>query len=129
MIRSALARKSFIVAAVSLCMLGATSAWAQVSSDCPTTYAALKAALDSAVQTETSGLNLHMWASVVARDGSVCAVAFSGNTSASQWLGSRVISAQKANTANLFSLDNTSSSNGSGAATGLSLSTANLYSA
>jgi len=40
-----------------------------------------------------------------------------------------VISAQKANTANAFSLDSTSSSNSSGATTGLALSTANLYSA
>ncbi len=45
------------------------------------------------------------------------------------WPGSRVISAQKANTANSFSLDSSSASNGSGAAAGLSLSTANLYSA
>jgi uncharacterized protein GlcG (DUF336 family) len=70
-----------------------------------------------------------MWATVVARDGTVCAVAFSGTNNGSQWLGSRVISAQKANTANLFSLDYTSSSNGSGSSTGLALSTANLYSA
>src|SRR5204862_3525278 len=41
----------------------------------------------------------------------------------------RVISAQKANTANAFSLDSTSNSGGSGQATGLALSTANLYSA
>jgi uncharacterized protein GlcG (DUF336 family) len=40
-----------------------------------------------------------------------------------------VISAQKANTANAFSLDSSSSSNGSGQAAGLALSTANLYSA
>jgi len=43
--------------------------------------------------------------------------------------GSRVISAQKANTANLFSLDASSNSSGSGQAKGLALSTANLYSA
>jgi uncharacterized protein GlcG (DUF336 family) len=40
-----------------------------------------------------------------------------------------VISAQKANTANAFSLDSSSSSNGSGQASGLALSTANLYTA
>jgi len=39
----------------------------------------LKAALDAAVQTETSGLNNHMWATIVNRDGIVCAVAFSGS--------------------------------------------------
>ena len=58
-----------------------------------------------------------MWATIVNRDGIVCAVAFSGLDRDDQWPGSRVISAQKANTANAFSLD------------GLALSTANLYSA
>ena len=80
-------------------------------------HAELKTALNSAVQTETSGLDLNMWATVVDRDGIVCAVAFSGKDRGDQWPGSRVISAQKANTANAFSLD------------GLSLSTANLFSA
>ena len=92
-------------------------------------YTALKAALNAAVATETSGLNLHMWGTIVDRDGIVCAVAFSGTDRGAQWPGSRVISAQKANTANSFSLDNTSASGGSGSPTGLALSTANLYSA
>jgi uncharacterized protein GlcG (DUF336 family) len=92
-------------------------------------YGALKAALDSAVAAETSGLNFHMWATVVNRDGVVCAIAFSGTDRGAQWPGSRVISAQKASTANSFNLDRTSASNGSGAAAGLALSTANLYSA
>jgi uncharacterized protein GlcG (DUF336 family) len=56
-----------------------------------------------------------MWATIVDRDGIVCAVAFSGNDRGNQWPGSRVISAQKANTANAFSLP------------GLALSTANLW--
>jgi uncharacterized protein GlcG (DUF336 family) len=93
------------------------------------THAKLKEALDAAVLSETSGLNLHMWATIVDRDGIVCAVAFSGTDRGAQWPGSRVISAQKANTANSFSLDRSSSSNSSGAASGLALSTANLYSA
>jgi uncharacterized protein GlcG (DUF336 family) len=92
-------------------------------------HAALKKALDAAVIAETSGLNNHMWASLVSRDGTVCAVAFSGNDAGAQWPGSRVISAQKANTANTFSLGAGSASNGSGQAKGLALSTANLYSA
>ena len=92
-------------------------------------YGALKSALDSAVAVETSGLNLHMWATIVDRDGIVCAVAFSGTDRGAQWPGSRVISAQKANTANSFSLDSSSYSGGSGAPSGLALSTANLYSA
>src|SRR4051812_32556869 len=92
-------------------------------------YATLKKALDGATAEEKSGLNNQMWGTIVGRDGTVCAVAFSGKDRGAQWLGSRVISAQKANTANLFSLDASSNSNGSGQATGLALSTANLYSA
>ena len=80
-------------------------------------HGALQSALNAAVATEGSGLNLHMWATLVNRDGVVCAVAFSGADRGAQWPGSRVISAQKANTANAFSLSR------------LSLSTANLYSA
>src|SRR5437762_780098 len=92
-------------------------------------FSALKAALDAATATETSGLNNQMWATIVDRDGFVCAVAFSGVNRAAQWPGSRVISAQKANTGNAFSLDRSSSSNGSGQPAGLALSTANLFSA
>ncbi len=80
-------------------------------------YNQLKSALDKAVADEGTGLNLDMWGTVVDRDGVVCAVAYSGADRGGQWPGSRVISAQKANTANSFSLDK------------LALSTANLYSA
>ncbi len=80
-------------------------------------WSQLKQALISAVADESSGLNFQMWATLVDRDGIVCAVAFSGADRGAQWPGSRVISAQKANTANAFSLD------------GLALSTANLFSA
>ena len=81
------------------------------------THAQLKAALTAARNQANGGFNLDMWASVVNRDGVVCAVAFTGDSRGDQWPGSRVISAQKANTANAFSLP------------GLALSTANLYSA
>lgn len=93
------------------------------------TYSDLKSALDTATKAETSGLNNQMWGTVVDRDGVVCAVAFSGTDRGAQWPGSRAIAAQKANTANAFSLDSASNSNGSGQANGLALSTANLYSA
>lgn len=82
------------------------------------THSELKAALAAAVGDPPSGnggFNLHMWATVVDRDGVVQAVAFSGKDRGDQWPGSRVISAQKANTANAFSLP------------GLALSTANLW--
>jgi hypothetical protein len=36
-------------------------------------HAQLKAALDAAVAAEMSGFNLHMWATLVNRDGIVCA--------------------------------------------------------
>jgi uncharacterized protein GlcG (DUF336 family) len=78
---------------------------------------ALKGALTFARHQPNGGFNLDMWATVVNRDGVVCAVAFTGSDRGDQWPGSRVISAQKANTANAFSLP------------GLALSTANLYSA
>jgi len=58
-----------------------------------------------------------MWATIVDRDGVIKTVTFSGQARDDQWPGSRVISAQKANTANAFSLP------------GLALSTANLFSA
>ena len=67
-------------------------------------HATLQAALNSAVTTETSGLDFNMWATIVNRDGVVCGVAFSGSDRGAQWPGSRAISAQKANTANAFSL-------------------------
>jgi uncharacterized protein GlcG (DUF336 family) len=80
-------------------------------------HADLRSALIAAQSQPNGGFALEMWATVVNRDGVVCAVAFSGNSRGDQWPGSRVISAQKANTANAFSLP------------GLALSTANLYSA
>ena len=88
---------------------------------CPVTYAQLKSALVASDQADTSGFNNHFWAVVVNRGGVVCAVAYSGATTGSQWLGSRQIAAAKAFTANGFSLD-LGSATGTGA-----LSTANLY--
>src|SRR5438128_9757018 len=94
-------------------------------------YADLKTQLAAATNSVAGdrGLNLQMWATIVDRDGIVCAIAFTGVNRGAQWPGSRVISAQKANTANSFSLDSTAFSNGSGQSAGLALSTANLYSA
>jgi uncharacterized protein GlcG (DUF336 family) len=99
--------------------------------DCPVSHSALKNALAGAVAQSNGGLALNMWATIVNREGYVCAVAFSGSDFQSQWPGSRVISAQKANTANAFNLgpnSNASGHSGFGVA-GLALSTANLYSA
>ena len=81
------------------------------------THSQLRAALAAARGAANGGFNLDMWGTVVNRDGVVCAVAFTEANRGSQWPGSRVISAQKANTANAFSLPQ------------LALSTADLYSA
>ncbi len=78
---------------------------------------ALQTSLKFARTQGNGGFNLDMWGVVVNRDGVVCAVAFTGSSRGDQWPGSRVIAAQKANTANAFSLP------------ALALSTANIYSA
>src|ERR1700745_670347 len=62
-------------------------------------HAALKSALTAARDQPNGGFNLDMWATVVNRDGIVCAVAFTGTDRGSQWPGRRVISAEKDNTA------------------------------
>lgn len=113
-------KASKIVIAAALA-LGAGSA-AVYADDAPNcqglpTYTALKAALTAARGQSNGGFNLDMWGAVVNRDGQVCAVAFTGADRGSEWPGSRIIAAQKAYTANAFSLPK------------LSLSTANLYAA
>jgi uncharacterized protein GlcG (DUF336 family) len=80
-------------------------------------HARVTAALREVVKETNGGFGLQMWATLVDRDGIVRVVAMSGAHRGDQWPGSRVISAQKANTANAFSLP------------GLALSTANLYAA
>jgi len=84
-------------------------------------HAALTQALEASVSASggpsNGGFDLNMWATLVDRDGVVCAITMTGDGRGDQWPGSRVISAQKANTANAFSLP------------GLAISTANLFSA
>lgn len=111
------------LAVVGFLALTTATARAQLAPLCGTpgsglpTWAQLKAALGTAQAAANGGFNLNMWGTVVDRDGRVCAIAFTGANQGDQWPGSRIISAQKANTANAFSLP------------GLALSTANLYSA
>jgi uncharacterized protein GlcG (DUF336 family) len=81
------------------------------------THAEVTKALKEVVADKNGGFGLQMWATIVDRDGVVTSVSFSGNDRGDQWPGSRAISAQKANTANAFSLP------------GLALSTANLFTA
>jgi len=66
---------------------------------------------------KNGGMGNQEWAAVVNRDGVVCAIVFSGSTRSDQWPGSRVIAAEKANTANALS------------GRDYALSTANIYAA
>ena len=77
----------------------------------------IRAALQDIVGEQNGGLGFEMWATIVDRNGLVVDVVFSGVNNDDQWPGSRVISAQKANTANAFSLE------------GFALSSANLFAA
>lgn len=78
---------------------------------------ALRTSVEPSGGPANGGFELNMWAVVVNRDGVVCAVTFSGDNRGDQWPASRVISAQKAYTANSLSLD------------GLALGTGNLFTA
>jgi uncharacterized protein GlcG (DUF336 family) len=78
-------------------------------------HSTLRSNLRDVVVQMNGGLGLDMWATILDRDGIVIDVVFTGTDRGDQWPGSRVISAQKANTANAFSLEN------------LALSTANLF--
>jgi uncharacterized protein GlcG (DUF336 family) len=66
---------------------------------------------------KNGGMGNQEWATLVNRDGVVCAVVFSGSTRSDEWPGSRVISAEKASTANGLS------------GRDYALSTANVYAA
>jgi uncharacterized protein GlcG (DUF336 family) len=90
---------------------------AQAPQDCSRVpdYNKLKAALTSAVKEgkgANGGLGNQEWGTVVNRDGTVCAVVFTGPNRGAEWPGSRLISAEKANTANAFSTDNFALSSG-----------------
>lgn len=80
-------------------------------------HSELRNRLRDVLEEQNGGLDFEMWATILDRNGRVVDVVFSGQQRGDQWPGSRVISAQKANTANAFSLEN------------LALSTANLFAA
>ncbi|UZR27252.1 GlcG/HbpS family heme-binding protein [Methylococcus mesophilus] len=85
------------------------------------TYDSVKSTIASVVSLNNGGLGFPMWLTLVDGWGTVCSVvnslSSSQDASADIWLGSRNISAQKANAANAFSTGE------------LAISTANLYSA
>jgi uncharacterized protein GlcG (DUF336 family) len=110
------------ILAKSLTILGLIGSSASVMAQCPAiTYDQLTSALKASVfptgGPKNGGLDFNMWATVVGDDGSVCLVTKTGNGLNDQWLISRVISAQKANTALGLSTNT------------FALSTANLYTA
>ncbi len=109
-----------IVLTLAVSMLSSGYALAGKNAACPNvSYQqltdALKASIAKTGGPSNGGLDFHMWATIVSPDGRVCHVTKSGITNNDQWLGSRVISAQKANTAVLFSTH------------AFALSTANLH--
>jgi uncharacterized protein GlcG (DUF336 family) len=98
------------------------AALAQNPQDCSKVpdYNKLKQVLTGAVKegkAANGGLGNQEWGTVVNRDGIVCAIVYTGPSRSAEWPGSRLISAEKANTANAFSTDN------------FALSTGNIYSA
>ena len=117
--RSAKSAIVFVAGLLAAFVLSASSVFAQGGScSALPTRSALETALNAVVDAGgNGGFPFQMWLTTVNRDGEVCEVIFSGNDRGDQWPGSRVISAQKANTANAFSLP------------GLALSTANFFSA
>ena len=108
-------------------VLGQTTETASQSNDqkqhvaCPIDHNALADALRKSVKPtggpSNGGFDNQEWAAVVNRDGKVCAIAHSGEAVDDQWLASRAIAAEKANTANAFSLASKA------------VATANLYAA
>ena len=110
--------RSWLLASTVIAALGvsaaaqAQEAGSEERGGCPVTHQALTRALRAAVAEVGSN---NMWASVVNRDGVVCAVTFSGRNRGDQFPVSRAISVAKAFTANGVSLP------------GAPLSTAQLY--
>jgi uncharacterized protein GlcG (DUF336 family) len=113
--------------AISLCLLGTMLTIgttcilqeANAQQSCPASRDQLVNALKQSVKASggpaNGGFENHQWAAIVLRDGTLCAIAFSGEKPDDQWPGSRAIAMEKANTANGLSLK------------GMALSTANLF--
>jgi len=100
--------------------IGSTIALSQEPAGCSELpdHNRLRTVLQSVVkqgQRANSGLGNQEWAVVVNRDGIGCAIAFSGDNRSQEWPGSRMIAAEKANTANALSGPD------------YALSTANIY--
>ncbi len=108
------------VAALSLANQGAFASCTDIINAYNSAVTANPAAISSIVGAqENGGYGLPMWVAAVDETGKVCGIINTAGSGAAignkSWLGSRVIAAQKANTANAFSLD------------AFSIATANLY--
>ena len=107
------------LAALGAALVGILPALGAQAQSCPVSHAELTQALKQSVKASggptNGGFDNNEWAAVVNNQGTICAVTFSGHTVADQWLGSRAIAAEKANTAISVSLKQ------------MALSTANLY--
>ncbi len=90
--------KKYTLALASVLALSATPVFAVSKNNCKglPDHAALKTVLNNAVVTETSGFGNEMWATLINRDGVVCAIVFSGEDRDVLWPGSRVAATQKA---------------------------------
>lgn len=117
----ALSSVSLSVALAVICSgwLGRARAAEPAPADCPVNYdqlaKALKASVKPAGGPSNGGFDNNMWGAVVARNGVVCAIVYSGKDVGDQWPASRGIAVEKANTANGMSLAT------------IAISTANLY--
>jgi len=89
------------------------------AADCPVDHEALTKALKDSVKPAggptNGGFDNNEWAAIVARDGTVCTITYSGKQVGDQWPASRAVAAEKAFTANGVSLPK------------FGVSTANLY--
>lgn len=117
-----------IVGTLSLGVAGLVSAGGSLPSgagDCSglPSHDAVQKALTAATRQANGGLSNEMWGTVENRDGFICVVAFTGDARGDQWPGSRVISAQKANTSAAFSLP----PGKGGLFPGLALASGNIY--
>jgi uncharacterized protein GlcG (DUF336 family) len=97
-------------AGLALAAVAALSGTAAVSADTATgcrglpSFEHLRATLRQVVAGNNGGSGAPMWGAIVNRNGEVCAVAYSGAQRGDQFPGSRTIAAAKANTSNMFSL-------------------------
>ncbi len=111
-----------ILSSLAAILILSTFAWSQSPQGCKglPDHNKLRSVLQSVVkqgQQQNGGMGNQEWAVIVDRDGIGCAVAFSGDNRSQEWPGSRMIAAEKANTANALSGPD------------YALSTANVYSA